>query len=198
MRWWSFMAAALLIGSMGLILFTARRSARAESRADRLAGALLTAAQPMLPIDWTSEWQRMHLEARFFAGALANQVPVTELAEGPIHDTPGFCFENKHYAIALRPSPRLEPDLQTEAGDLAVESLAWPRATVGPAKSVFFHPEDADRAYSRNLHADYNDESPGSRPKPGWLHRRQDSKIRVFDYRAWDDERFLVPQRADS
>ena len=96
MRWWSLAAGALLVGSMGLILFTARRSARAEGRADLLAKALLEAAQPMAPIDWTSEWQRMHLEACFFATAVAQRVPVTELTERPVDDAPGFCFENKH------------------------------------------------------------------------------------------------------
>lgn len=198
MRWWSFAAALLLLGSMALILFTARRSARAEGRADLLARILLEQAQPLAPIDWTSEWQRMHLEARLFAAASAERVPVSELVDLPADDAPGFRFANKHYAITVRPSPRRDADLPDDVGDLPLESLAWPRELVGPAKSVFFHPEDADRAYSRNLHSDYNDGSPQSRPQPGWLHRRQDAGRRAWDYRAWDDERFLVPSRADA
>lgn len=197
MRWWALFATAVLLGSMALILFTARRSARAESRADQFARILLAEAQRMTPFDWNSEWQRMHLEALVVAAATAERVPVTEFGERPMEDTPGFCFVNKHYAFAVRPSPRRETDLPEDQGDVALESIAWPRAVVGPAKSVFFHPEDADRAYSRNLHSDYSDDVPTARPQPGWLHRRVDAKVRTWDYRAWDDERYIVPSRSD-
>lgn len=197
MRWWATGAGALLFLSMALILYTARRSARAEGRADVLARILLEQATRLTPIDWNSEWQRAHLEARLFAAAAAERASVTELVERAQDDSPGFCFENKHYAFVVRPSPRLETDLPEDVGDLALECLAWPRAVVGPAKSVFFHPEDADRAYSRNLHSDYSDDSAAARPKPGFLHRRQDAARRSWNYRAWDDERFLVPVRND-
>ena len=96
----------------------------------------------------------------------------------------------------LRPSPHVEVDVAEDEGDLPLEAVAFPREAVGPAKSIFFHPEDADRAYSRNLQSDYTDDAADRRPPPGMFHRRPDGKRRAWDYRAFDDERFLVPSRS--
>jgi hypothetical protein len=195
MTLWVLLGLLALGGTFALILMTARRSARAESRGDDLAGLLLHEAQGIVPIDWTSSWQREHLTSRWFAAAWSQGVSVSEL-ESSDTDTAGFAFLNKHYAIAVRPSPRLEADVPTEDGDLPIEAVAWPRAEVGPAKSVFFHPEDADRAYSRNLQSDYCFDLAAQRPRPGVFHRKPESKQRAWDYRAFDDERFLVPSRS--
>ena len=197
MTLWVLLGLLGLGGTFALILMTARRSARAESRGDDLAGVLLQEAQSIVPIDWTSAWQREHLTSRWIAAALSQGVSVSEL-ESSDDDAAGFAFLNKHYAIAVRPSPRLEADVLIEDGDLPIEAIAWPRAEVGPAKSVFFHPEDADRAYSRNLQSDYCFDLAAQRPRPGVFHRKPESKQRAWDYRAFDDERFLVPSRSSN
>ena len=196
MTYWVALGLFALGATSGLILMTARRSARAEARGDELARLLLQEAGPMAPIDWTSEWQRAHLEARLVASALSSGLLLNEFAERTADDTPGISFTNKHYAIVLRPSPHVEVDVAEDEGDLPLEAVAFPREAVGPAKSIFFHPEDADRAYSRNLQSDYTDDAADRRPPPGMFHRRPDGKRRAWDYRAFDDERFLVPSRS--
>ncbi len=196
MTWWVLCGLFALGGTLGLILMTARRSARAESRGDELARLLLQEASTMAPLDWTSEWQRAHLEARLVAAAVSSGLLLNEFGERAADDSPGFGFTNKHYAVVLRPSPRLELDVPEDEGDLPLEAVAFPRESVGPAKSIFFHPEDADRAYSRNLQSDYTDDAAERRPPPGTFHRRPDGKRRAWDYRAFDDERFLVPSRS--
>jgi hypothetical protein len=74
----------------------------------------------------------------------------------------------------------------------AYECLAWPLSEVGPGHGVFFHPDDAPRAYTRNLTAGYWGLGT-HRPLPGQCHRLvgEVSSGRGY-YRSAGDERWIL------
>ena len=75
----------------------------------------------------------------------------------------------------------------------AVEVIAWPLSTVGPGHCVFFYPEGASRAYSRNLRRSYAGLGDGERPAPGAAHRRPGlGSVKRTTYPGNDDERWIV------
>lgn len=192
---WVSLGLALLVGSFAWIASTATRSTRAEERGDRIAAIVLQEARTLGHLDFDSTWQHELLFARIHCAAVARGLFVADLELRPARNSPSFGFLNKHYCIEVRPSPRAQPLDDESDLESAFEVLAWPRARTGPAKSVFFHPDDADAAYSRNLQSGFVDENPNSAPVPGRAHRRNDGRLGVFDYRGFDDERWLLEQR---
>ena len=67
---------------------------------------------------------------------------------------------------------------------------AWPLSSVGPGHCAFFYPENAERAYTRNLRSEYA--GLDRRPAPGRSHRRPGATSRRFDtYTSDDDERWI-------
>ena len=116
----------------------------------------------------------------------------------PQPDIDAITFCNKHHVIQLRPSPRirpaelLEPEVRPEL--LPLEVLAWPRRNSGPGHGVFFHPEDADPAFTRNLQFGYSGLDPRNWPQPGHTHRRPDANHQ-WHYRDYNDERWLLHAR---
>ena len=195
LTWYVLLGLTLLVGTFTLIFYTAGRSARAETRGDQLAALLLHEARQIAPIDWDATWQRELLSARLIAAAISSAVFVEDLELREGHEDASIAFFNKHYCIEVRPSPRTEPDTEPDDADPALEVVAWPRSTVGPATSVFFHPEDAESAYSRNLQAGYVDNQVDKHPAPGFPHRRNDGHLGAWDYRGYDDERWLLRER---
>lgn len=195
MTWYVLLGFALLAGTFSLIVYTAGRSARAETRGDQLAALLLEEARQLVPLEWNAPWLHHHLHARLVAAGMRSNIFIGDLELREVRTTVGFAFCNKHYCIEVRPSPRAEPDAEPDDADASIEVLAFPRSVIGPARSVFFHPEDADSSYSRNLQAGYVDEDAGKYPVPGFLHRRNDGHLGVWDYRGFDDERWLLRDR---
>lgn len=192
---WVGLGLLALGGTFALIAYSATRSARAEERGDRLAAIVLQESRALAPVDFAEAWVHEHLYARTLFAASCQGVFVADLEAREPRDTPGFAFLNKHYCIEVRPSPRADADTEDEGGDVAFEVLAWPRSRTGPARSVFFHPADADAAYSRNLQEGYVEEDGDALPVPGRAHRRNDGRLGVWDYRGFDDERWLLELR---
>ncbi len=197
--WFLLAGLGLLVATIYLTVRTAQRTARTEERGDRLAELLLDVGQAIAPIDWQSGWQRQHLLARLLTTALARDVFVQDLELDPARSQDEFVCRNKHYTIVLRPSPHTDSHTTTAAGtgvgDDALEAMAWPNETSSPGHAVFFYPGDAEAAYSRNLQYAYADRDVEARPLPGRAHRRDDATRRLWDYRGFDDERWLLRDR---
>lgn len=194
--WLFLLGLAALAVTLYLVVAGARRTARTEERGDRLADTLMTAGVAMMPIDWTSPWQRAHLEARLLMLGASSGIFLDDVEVDPPSVAREFRLHNKHYAVVLRPSPRTEPppDVASDAID-PIESLAWPRDSLGPGHAVFFYPGDAEPAYTRNLLHGYADDHETRRPVAGFSHRRNDPHRRPWDYRGLDDERWLLIDR---
>jgi len=101
-------------------------------------------------------------------------------------------LQNKHYAFQIAVSPPDPKDTPSADAEPAYEVTAWPLSAVGPGRSVFFYPENAPRAYTRNLAKGYTG-LDDRRITPGCGHRRlaQTLELRV-SYRGLDDERWIV------
>ncbi|MGE3174099.1 MAG: hypothetical protein AB7O97_15840 [Planctomycetota bacterium] len=194
LTWWVLLVLALLGATFWLIVAGARRSARTEDRGFGLAAVLLREGQAIAPIDWDSEWVRQHLLARVVAAATAADVFANDLELLPQREPHAITLVNKHYCIELRASAPADPEAPVD-GAPPLESMAWPREAVSPAHTVFFYPEDAPAAYSRNLQSAYHDRDSRARPGPGEGHRRDDGSQRIWDYRGIDGERWLLLDR---
>lgn len=193
---WATIASLLaLVLSLWLILAGAQRTARAEERGEGLARLCLLEALALTPLDWGDVGMHEHLLARVIARGLAEDVFVADLQAGEPRDLPGFLFHNKHYTIEVRPSPRREPDMPGDHGDLPLEAIATPRSAASPSHTAFFVAEDAEPAFCRNLQYGYVDDDPARRLAPGHAHRRVTSRFSEWAYRSFDDERWICKER---
>jgi hypothetical protein len=194
--WYALLATMLLLLTLYLVVAGARRTARAEERGDLLAELLLQEGTAMQPFDFDAEWQRQHLFARLLAAGSAHGLFTPDLELLPRRGPFEFGVVNKHYCAVLRPSPRRDDDGAVPIdGTEPLEALAWPRNATSPGHVVFFYPADAEPAYSRNLQYAYADDDPDRRPAPGRTHRRDEVARRAWDYRGFDDERWLLRDR---
>lgn len=192
---WVGLGIALLGGTFALFAYAASRSVRAEERGDLLAATVLSEARAIAPLNFAEPWEHEHLYARVLIAATARGLFAADLEVREPRDTPSFGFLNKHYCIEVRPSPRSELEPDPDRISPPIEVMAWPRSRTGPARSVYFHPDDADAAYSRNLQSGYVDDGSTRIPVPGRSHRRNDGRLGVWDYRGFDDERWLLEAR---
>lgn len=196
--WFGLLGAAALLGTFYLVFAGARRTARAEARGEELAQLLLEIGNRVAPIEWDARWQGEHVLSLLLATAAARGVFVGDVELDESHGPFELRCKNKHYCIALRPSPRpLAGQAPTIDGSEPLEAMAWPLDAVGPAHAVFFWPADAEAAYSRNLQSGYVDTPAARRPPPGCAHRRTDAR-RAWNYRGIDDERWLLLDRGRS
>jgi hypothetical protein len=189
--WYLAGGLALIAASLWLPWFTAARTARVEQRADRLAELLLCAAEALLvpPVAGDVE----HVLARFLALAAADGAFLGDLerVEPPFPDSL-LVLTNKHYALQLAASP--PPATATPGSDTvpALEVLAWPLSALGPGHSVFFHAENAPRAYTRNLSSRIVGLG-NTRPQPGSAQPRETGTSRsALAYRSANDDRWVV------
>lgn len=185
------LAGLVVLGlSVYVPVLTAERTARLEERADGIANALLTATLDMPlgiePADVPT------VVARFYAIAARDGLFVADLEplDPPLEDTL-LTLQSKHYVYHLAVSPPEVPSTQRKLLP-AYEVVAWPLSLLGPARSVFFVPDDAPRAYTRNLAVGYQG-LQGKRPQPGHSHRRSGQMFdRQENYRSRDDERWIL------
>lgn len=189
--WYCWLGFGLLLASVATPLFTAERTARVEGRAEQIVG-LLREATRGFPAPLGADDVPILL-ARFHALAGRDAVLIGDLEPlvPPLPQTL-LTLRNKHYLFHVAESPLEARAVATPGAWPAYEALAWPMEAVGPGHSVYFHPDDAPRAFSRNLSAGYF--GTGSRrPAPGQCHRRpsavaEDSRL----YRSANDERWIV------
>ena len=190
--WYSALGACLLLFSLYIPWLSASRTTRIETRAADLAEALLAAAVGFAP-PFTEADCRAVL-ARLFLTADSHGIYTRDLerVEPP---PPGaiLCLRNKHYAFQLTESPP-DPSQRVGRGTVpALEVTAWPLRAVGPGHCAFFVPENAARAYTRNLRRGYAGFGEGQRPLPGAAHRRLGlGGRRPSQYPGNDDERWLL------
>ncbi len=180
----------LLCVSMYVPVFTGERTARLEDRAAQIASLLLQATRD-LPEGIGAD-DVAHVLSRFYALASRDDAFLSDLTEvEPCLEGTLLTLRSKHYLFHLAESPPEVPSTQRDSLP-AYEVVAWPLSAIGPAHSVFFLPDDALHAYTRNLSRGYHglDER---RPPPGYCHRRSGA---IFDslrtYRSRDDERWIA------
>lgn len=189
-NWWIAGGLAMLVASVWVPFLTAERTARVEGRADQIAGLLLDATRGF-PTAIAADELPIVL-ARFYALTLRDRVHVADLevqAE-PLPETL-LTLRNKHYLFYVAESaPEPQAIASRDAGP-AYEVMAWPITNLGPGHSVFFHADNAPRAYTRNLTAGYvGTDTP---PVPATSHRRSGTLFEVArSYRNGDDERWIV------
>ena len=189
--WYTAIGVGLLAFSLWIPWLSASRTARVERRANGLAEALLDATRGFeAPLD---EADLQTVVARFYllAGCRGERVKDVERLE-PAPDGALLCLVNKHYAFQLSTSP---PDVNQQPGRHtvpALEVIAWPQSVIGPGHCAFFYPENAARAFTRNLRARYAGFGE-ARPTPGAAHRRPRlGSRRSRSYAGRDDERWLL------
>jgi len=189
--WYTTIGLALLAFSLWLPWLSASRTARVERRANGLAEALLDATHGFdLPFD---EADLQTIQARFYkiAASRGQRTKDLERVEPPPAGTL-LCLTDKHYAFQLSESP---PDINQQPGRHtvpALEVIAWPQSSIGPGHCAFFYPDNAARAYTRNLRARYAGFGE-ERPQPGGPHRRPGlGGRRVSTYPGQDGERWLI------
>ena len=180
----------MLAASIWVPFLTAGRSARVEQRADEITSLLLEAMQPLGQLDRDvapvilGRFHRLALRDHVYVGDLE---PLDEPLPGTL-----LCLVNKHYAFHVAVSPIENDAVRATADEPSYEALAWPLSNVGPGHGVFFYPDDAPRAYTRNLSAGYHGLGQ-RRPQPGRCHRRD---LTVADtgsgYRSQGDERWIL------
>jgi hypothetical protein len=182
----------LLLGfSLYVPWLSASRTARVEQRADLLAAALLDASAGFeLPLD---EADREGVLGRFFALAESRGVYTRDLERHPSPpEDAQLCLVNKHYLLQLTESP---PGANQRAGEdaaAAFEVTAWPMSGAGPGHCAFFYPENAARAYTRNLRANYAG-TQDQRLHPGAAHRAIGASGRLTKtYTGADNERWVL------
>jgi len=188
---WYLALGFLMLGTSIWVPFaTASRTTRVEGRADAIAMTLLEAT-----VQWPVALTDADLDvvmARFHALAERDRIHVADLEVlEPAWPDTLLSLRNKHYLFHLAVSP-LTPDADSSrVAAPSYEVMAWPRRGSGPAHSVFFHPDNALPAYTRNLAKGY--EGDGSaRPIPGCAQRRQAIWEWTKSYRGQDDERWIV------
>lgn len=187
--WYTAIGVGLLGVSLWLPWASASRTARVEERADAIADALLQAARGDALSGDAAALDRVL--ARFHALGEARAVFVADLERQEAPADTLLLLTNKHYAFQLAVS--LLPQQEHAGRDAvpALEVVAWPLSRVGPGHCAFFHPENAPRAYTRNLAAGYAG-TGGRRPLPGRCHRDASSPDSPSQYRSYDDERWLL------
>ncbi len=189
--WYLILGVAMIGVTLWLPWLAATRTVRIEGRAARIAELLLAAATPLSwPLD-ADDIEHMH--GRMVALLNADGVFVGDLE--PLPELPAgvlYLGQNKHYAFQLAVSP---PDSRTKAGPdtrPALEVLAWPLENSGPGHCAWFVAENAPRAYTRNLAADYHGLQQ-HRPRPGSAQRVPGTGAGVVSaYRAAQDERWIL------
>ncbi len=187
--WYTAIGMALLGLSLWLPWASASRTARVEQRADQIADALLLAARGDAPLDDPAALD--HVLARLHALAAARAVFVADLERQEPPPDALLLLTNKHYAFQLAVSPVPQNERVGRDTVPALEVVAWPLSRVGPGHCAFFHPENAPRAYTRNLAAGYAG-TGRRRPAPGKCHRSAASSDHPSSYRSDDDERWLL------
>ncbi|MCA8964468.1 MAG: hypothetical protein H6838_17130 [Planctomycetes bacterium] len=185
------LAGLILLGvSMYVPVFTGERTARLEDRAAKIAALLLEATLERPEGIGADDLE--NVLGRFYALAVRDEAFLGDLTivEPPLEGTL-LTLRSKHYAFHLAVSPPEVPSTRRDTLP-AYEVVAWPLSAIGPAHSVFFVPDDAARAYTRNLSRGYYGLAE-RRPLPGHCHRRTGA---LFDdqhtYRSRDDERWIT------
>ena len=181
----------LLAFSLFIPWLSASRTTRVELRASGLAEALLDATHGFAPpLDNAA---LAAIEGRFFALAksrgeyTADLERVASPPEGAL-----LCLINKHYAFQLSESPPAVDQRPGKDTIAALEVTAWPRRSIGPGHCAFFYPDNALRAFTRNLRASYAGLG-ADRPTPGAPHRRPGlGSRRLSPYPGRDSERWLI------
>ncbi|MCR9247036.1 MAG: hypothetical protein NXI31_18540 [bacterium] len=189
---WYFGAGLVLIAlSLWAPYATARRTTRVEQRADGIARLLLEAIHDW-PFALTPDDALVAL-ARFHQHAACERIYVTdlEIVEPPLPGTL-LVLQNKHYVFHLAESPPDRRETPSPGALPNYEVMAWPRNATGPAHSVYFHPDNALPAYTRNLAQGYRGLEPKHRPKPGCAHRRQALWEWTTSYYGQDDGRWIA------
>lgn len=182
----------VLLGfSLAVPWLSASRTTRVEARANGIAEALLDACEGFTtPLDAAAVCA---IEARCFALAESRGQRVKDLTR--VQETPDgvlLCLQNKHYAFQLSESPYAVDQRPGKDTAPALEVSAWPRSGLGPGHCTFFYPENAARAYTRNLRASYAGLGE-DRPVPGHAHRRPGlGSRRLTPYPGRDNERWLL------
>lgn len=189
--WYTIVGVIMLGVSIWVPFLTAERTARVEQRAEQIAARLIEAVQS-LPYGLDDTALEVAL-ARFYALAARDGVFINDLEVlEPALPATLLTLQNKHYAFHLAISP---PDPAAIVGSDAqpdYEVVAWPLSSVGPGHCVFFCPDNAARAYTRNLSAGYAGLG-AHRPSPGRCHRRPAQGLQsMTSYRAIDDERWIL------
>ena len=189
--WLVLLGLLLLAFSLWIPWLSASRTTRIESRASGLAEALLEAShgfQP--PLDAAA---LACIEGRFYAHASSRGEHTKDLERLPQPPNGALMvIVNKHYAFQLSLSPPAVDQKFGKHTTAALEVTAWPRSAIGPGHCAFFYPENATRAYTRNLRASYAG-LDADRPLPGAPHRRPGlGSRRLSPYPGRDNERWLV------
>lgn len=190
--WYLIVGTALLGATLWVPWFTAERTARVEQRADRIAQLLQEAASAFAGDIGERDADPVH--ARFLRLALRDGLHVADLEriEPPLPHTT-LVLRNKHYLFYLAPSPQQADVICSKDSVPAREVVAWPAGAAGPGHCLFFHPDDAPRAYCRNLAKGYAGLGEGGHPEPGVAHRRPNTLLQVTSfYRSFDDERWIL------
>lgn len=188
--WYLLLGIGLLGMSLWVPWFTAERTARIERRADAIAEAMVEAEREFAG---AAAPDPDVLHARFVRLALRDGLHLLDL-EMRTPPLPGtlLTLESKHYAFHLAASPAAANVLVGRGTVPAFEAMAWPLSATGPGHCAFFHPDDAPRAYSRNLAASYTGLGD-RRPTPGQSHRRPHGLLEITSYyRGFDDERWIL------
>jgi hypothetical protein len=189
--WYSMAGLALIAASLWLPWATAARTARVEMRADRLCELLHRAGRSLAPEAAPADVD--HVWARFLALAQADGVFFADVERiDPLEGTL-LAFTNKHYAFQLAHTPLdgVPSEAPPRSHELALEALAWPRNAVGPGHAVYFQPDDAPRAYTRNLTNGYVGLGE-DRPRPGAARRGRSPFDTTRSYRSASDERWIL------
>jgi hypothetical protein len=189
--WFTALGLVLLASTVWVPFQSAERTARVERRADQIADLLLEATSRASGV-WDRDTTEIVL-AYFHALALRDGAFVNDLEE--LHQAlPNslLTLQNKHYAFQIAVSPPDPKETASADAEPAYEVTAWPLSAVGPGHSVFFYPENAPRAYTRNLAKSYSG-LDDRRITPGRGHRRPAQTLELrSSYRGLDDERWIV------
>lgn len=193
--WYLAAGGVLLLVSLWLPYATAQRTTRVELRADAIARALIEAAAEPLGAIGADAIETVLARFHLYAEREGVYTWDIEVVDPPWPDTV-IGLQNKHYLFHLAESP---PDAKESPSPDATpnyEVMAWPRNALGPAHSVFFHPDNAVPAYTRNLAQGYAGAAEG-RPQPGCAQRRQALYEWTKSYRGADDERWIAHRARD-
>ncbi len=189
--WYIGASLLLLVVSVWFPVWTAQRTARVEGRADQIAGLLLEASSGF-PTTITAAEVPIVL-ARFYALAGRDHVHLADLEglDPPLPDTL-ISLRNKHYLFHFAESAPDARAIASPDSAPAYEAMAWPIESAGPGHSTFFHPDNAPRAFTRNLSMGYIGLGE-DRPRPSRSHRRLGAMFEISrSYRNLDDERWMA------
>jgi hypothetical protein len=188
--WYTAIGFGLLFLTVYVPWLTAERTARVERRAERIAALL---AEVVADIDRQLEADDVPIAlARLYLAAERTGEFTADLerVEPPLPGTL-LTLRNKHYAFHLAASP---PPAQYPIGRdtiPAYEVLAWPLTRHGPGHAAFFVPDNAPRAYTRNLGASFA--GMDQPPPPGSCHAVPGlGREAQASYRSANDERWIL------